>query len=192
MAGIIQMSGKRAIENRRKRLELMLQDGIPVSTICHILEVTPQTLYSDWHTIQEKWEKEGWTDELIPPHTTYRLAICTKIDLLTRLRTYNQWSIANILGISQSHVSKLKRWAEVNGMYGDTGIRIVVTTDDVLTVDKSKTIERGTYVMKPANHHNVFLTADDTHYIVRCADLVDAHELVSPYLYDWEHHRVVA
>jgi len=80
----------------------------------------------------------------------------------------------------------MKRWSEEHGYYGDTGIRVVVTEKGVLTVDGTREVNPGPYTMSDANDDNVYLSNDrDPTYIVRCSDLIEKHELVSPYLHDW-------
>ena len=181
------MRQTRGMEKRRKRrqyLEKALTDAVPVSKLCDVLSVTPQTLYRDWKTIEDGWIEDGILYERFSPHRVYMLALAQKIDLLTRLRI-DQWTIGNLLSVSQGHVSKMKRWAETNGLYSDTAIRILCF-NGVRTVDESTVVPPGEYEMRDANEYNVFLTNEQSTYIVKCDDLVDRHELISPYLRNWD------
>jgi hypothetical protein len=179
------MGTQTAILKRRKKVSEMLEDGIPIARICQLLDTTKQTLYKDWQDTEKEWMEEHGFLQHIPPHSVYRLSICTKIDLLTGLN-YPQAYIAELLGISQSHVSKLKAWSEGNGMYGNTGIRVNVHTD-LRTLDDEKAVPPATYFVYPMNEENAFLRSvdDRTSYIVRLADLAKRHTLASAYLRDY-------
>lgn len=174
------MASQTVIKKRRESVAAMLEDALPIRTIAKIWEITPETLNKDWHVIEEGYRKQKGYDEELTPHTVYRLALCTKIFLLSLLG-YSQHSIARLLNVSQGHISRLKRWSEREGIYSKTCI-VISVNEKVRTVDGEREVEPGEYLLWPMNDNNCWLSKEGVpSYIVSFADLVDNHTLISAY-----------
>ena len=181
------MASKTVIQQRRNSVAEMLEDAHPIRIIAEYFRITPETIAKDWREIEEEYRKNNGYDETIRPHTVYRLALCTKIDILLNLQ-YSQLAIARLLKLSQSSVSRLAKWSEVNGIYSKTCIRISVN-ERVKTVDGEREVQPGGYFVGPMNEQNCWLSQDEDDdggaYIVRYASLVGNHKLVSAYKHEY-------
>jgi DNA-binding CsgD family transcriptional regulator len=172
------MASKTVIQQRRESVAEMLEDALPIRAIAKAWGITPETVNKDWHVIEEGYRKQKGYDEELTPHTIYRLALCTKIFLLSLLG-YSQLSIARLLNVSQGHVSRLKRWSEHEGIYSKTCI-VISVNERVRTVDGEREVQPGEYCVWSMNDNNCWLSKEGVpSYIVSFADLLDNHTLIS-------------